>query len=258
MGEEKSGGGGYYLLTLRPLSGDYHANLYKLYDSTLTIFSEIRRTINATVITYVFADRPYYHLHAVIHVKSRIDYRQIWKIVPKGFTVNFRFLPRFSDVENAKRYVNKHVPANCIGGGETVRVINPEDKKNVEVLRMSEFEERLSRLEKTVEKLVNAVEKIAEMAEKRTTVSMDSAEIELRTMRVVAQKSRKGVALRIRFARFIKPNKRGEFYIAMTTDELKNLVNGLQSFLNHVTENGQENGSSERKTKVKVENGFNP
>jgi len=126
---------------------------------------------------------------------------------------------------------------------------------------MSELDEKLSRLEETVSKLADVVEKLAERIEQRNEPQpeLKNAEINLSAMRVIVQQSRKGVALRIKFARFIKANNRGEYYIALTPDEYRNLIAGLQSYLNGIngqTANGKNaNGN---KPKVKVESGFKP
>ena len=245
----------FYLITLRPLNMKRYASAYKCYDSSMSVFNRIRMSFNLKVIEFVFAGKPYMHIHAVVYSSTRLDYAEVRKLIPPGFHFDIRILRYHADVKRAVIYVQKHDPFNLVYPGETVRVINSYGKKNMEGMYMNELDERLSRLEETVSKLADVVEKLAEKVSRQTEPQSElkNAEINLSAMRVIVQKSRKGVALRIKFARFIKANNRGEYYIALTPDEYKSLIVGLQSFNVSETESNGEtdtnsNGKSGRKS----------
>ena len=255
-----TGDGGYfYLLTLRPLRINIYPSVYELYDNTISVFTDIRIKFNLTVIEFVFSDVPYYHIHAVVYSKSRLDYAEVRKLIPKGFHFHLAPLRYLSDINNARRYVRRHKPAKLGNSDKTVTFINRYGNQNSEVLDMSDLEERLSRLERIVEKMAEAIEKLSEGKTDRneTETELQRAEIHLSPMSVIVQESRKGVALRIRFKPFIKPNNKGEYYVSMTPDEYKSLIAGLQSFTYKISDSGKTGGSRRRrKPKVRVEKGF--
>ena len=128
---------------------------------------------------------------------------------------------------------------------------------------MYDIEERIEKLERAVEKLAGIVEKLAngKTSEAESKTEMQSVEIRAGAMTVIVQESRKGVALRIRFRSFVKPNNKGEYYVALTPDEYKQLIAGLQSF--NVSEtnansntntntNGKKSSRSGRNSKTRI------
>jgi len=239
-----------YLLTIRPLRG-ISKPVYNIYALVSDVLKRISRAFDALLVEYVLTDQPYYHAHAVIVARVRIDYRVIHRIVPSGFHVNLKPLRNPSDIAKARLYVANHKPADSSNRDKSVTLINRYGNKYSEVVDTSDIEERLSRIEKAVESLAKVVE---ELAKKRTqqaeTKQSERTEIDIGSIRIIAQKSRKGAALRIRFAPYVKPNKAGEYYIALSVDDLKKIILGLQSFANEIS------GDTEKKPRVRVERGF--
>jgi len=253
----------HHLLTVRPLSVKRFSNFFELYDATMNVFNDIIRLVDADVLAFRFSDDPYYHIHAVISVKGRIRYDHVHEIVPKGFHVHLVPLKRKSDVENAKEYVLRHRPVDIVHADENITFIKRDGKNIREVGSMSDLEERLERLEKTVEKLASVVEKLAngKTEETETDNEQQSVDIDLGAINVTVQPARKGVALIIKFARYIKQNRNGEYYIALTPDEYRKLLDGLQSFdvsktnANSNTDtntNGKKSSRSGRNSKTRI------
>jgi len=98
--------------------------------------------------------------------------------------------------------------------------------------RITEIIERLDRLEKKGNEMRDA----------------ESVEVNLSRMNVRLQQARKGVAMRIRFAKYVKPNNRGEYYVILTEKDVRDLVNALQTIKIPQTGNTQRRSNS-----VKVE-----
>ena len=73
-------------------------------------------------------------------------------------------------------------------------------------------------------------------------------------MNVRLQPARKGVAMRIRFARYIKPNNKGEYYVILTEKDVAQLVQALNSVKIPKQEN-EENTVGDGKS-VNVVKGF--
>jgi len=79
--------------------------------------------------------------------------------------------------------------------------------------RITEIIERLDRLEKKGSEMRDA----------------ESVEVNLSRMSIRLQQARKGVAMRIRFAKYVKPNRKGEYYVILTEDDIRNFINALQT-----------------------------
>jgi len=77
--------------------------------------------------------------------------------------------------------------------------------------RITEIIERLDRLEKKGSEMRDA----------------ESVEVNLSRMNIRLQQARKGVAMRIRFAKYVKPNKKGEYYVILTEDDIRSLTYAL-------------------------------
>jgi len=245
----------HYLLTVRPLSVKRFSNFFELYDMTMNVFNSVIRSVNASVITFRFSDDPYYHIHAVISISGRIRYDHVHKLIPKGFHVHLAPLRKKSDIERAKKYVSRHRPAPCVNVDESVTFINRDGNKNGEVLYMSDLEERLSRLERAVERIVETLETLAKRNRARTQTDNEpqSVNIELGAINVTVQEARKGVALIIKFANYVKQNRNGAYYVALTPEQFNELMNGLQSFnvsetKSNSDDNTQSNSKSGRKS----------
>ena len=55
--------------------------------------------------------------------------------------------------------------------------------------------------------------------------------------------------MRIRFAKYVKPNKKGEYYVILTEDDIRNLINALQTI--KIPQN-VSNPNSKRNVKVET------
>jgi len=102
--------------------------------------------------------------------------------------------------------------------------------------RITEIIERLDRLEKKGSEMRDA----------------ESVEVNLSRMNVRLQQARKGVAMRIRFAKYVKPNRNGEYYVILTEDDIRNLINALQTI--KIPQN-VSNSENNRNVKVRTVRG---
>jgi len=99
--------------------------------------------------------------------------------------------------------------------------------------RITEIIERLDRLEKKGSEMRDA----------------ESVEVNLSRMNIRLQQARKGVAMRIKFAKYIKANNRGEYYVILTEKDVRDLVNALQTI--KIPQN-VSNPNSKRNVKVET------
>ena len=99
--------------------------------------------------------------------------------------------------------------------------------------RITEIIERLDRLEKKGNEMRDA----------------ESVEVNLSRMNIRLQQARKGVAMRIRFAKYVKPNRNGEYYVILTEDDIRNFINALQTI--KIPQN-VSNPNSKRNVKVET------
>ena len=253
----------HYLLTVRPLSVKRFSSFFELYDFTMSVFNSIVRSVNADVIAFRFSDDPYHHIHAVIRTNGRIRYDHVHEIVPKGFHVHLAPLRKKSDVEDAIEYVLRHRPVSIVHADESITVIKRDGKKNIGGENVSDIEERLERLEKTVERIVETLEKLAngKTEETKTDNEPQSVNIDLGAINVTVQPARKGVALIVKFANYVKRNRNGAYYVALTPDEYRKLLDGLQSFdvsetnadsNTNTNTNGKESSRSGRNSKTRI------
>jgi len=104
---------------------------------------------------------------------------------------------------------------------------------------LKELRERMEKIENEVTNL-KSVQKTDD-----TTLKTDVVEVNLSRMNVRLQPARKGVAMRIRFARYIKPNNKGEYYVILTEKDVAQLVQALNSVKIPKQENDANNGKVE-------------
>jgi len=94
-------------------------------------------------------------------------------------------------------------------------------------MKKEEFEEFVryvrNKLEEITERLERLERKNEDMREAETV------EVNLSRMNVRLQQARKGVAMRIKFAKYVKANNRGEYYVILTRNDIRNLINALQT-----------------------------
>ena len=137
-----------------------------------------------------------------------------------------------ADINRVIRYINGHKR-----GGENV---NKEEFVRFVVDSLREIKERLAKLEERISEL----EKTKEETDKLKT---NKVEVNLSRMNVLLQPAKKGIAMRIRFAKYIKPNNKGEYYVILTENDFNNLKTALNT-LEFTTLSGDSENRS-----VKVE-----
>ena len=113
---------------------------------------------------------------------------------------------------------------------------------------LKELREKVGKLEEEIANL-KSVQKTDD-----TTLKTDVVEVNLSRMNVRLQPARKGVAMRIRFARYIKPNNKGEYYVILTEKDVAQLVQALNSVKIPKQEN-EENTVGDGKS-VNIVKGF--
>jgi len=113
---------------------------------------------------------------------------------------------------------------------------------------LKELRERMEKIENEVTNL-KSVQKTDD-----TTLKTDVVEVNLSRMNVRLQPARKGVAMRIRFARYIKPNNKGEYYVILTEKDVAQLIQALNTVKIPNTQD-DENTVSDSKS-VNVVKGF--
>ena len=117
-------------------------------------------------------------------------------------------------------------------------------------MKKEEFEEFCkfvrNKLEEITERLERLERKNEDMREAETV------EVNLSRMNVRLQQARKGVAMRIKFAKYVKANNRGEYYVILTEDDIRNLINALQTI--KIPQN-VSNSENNRNAKVRTISG---
>ena len=110
-------------------------------------------------------------------------------------------------------------------------------------MKKEEFEEFCkfvrNKLEEITERLERLERKNEDMREAETV------EVNLSRMNIRLQQARKGVAMRIRFARYIKPNNKGEYYVILTEKDVAQLIQALNTVKIPKQENDANNGKVE-------------
>ena len=93
-------------------------------------------------------------------------------------------------------------------------------------MKRGEFEkfvvESLKELRERVEKIEVKLETSRENATK-TIAKTNSISVNLSRMNVTLRQAKKGVALIIRFAKYIKPNKNNQVYVVLTKEDVEHL-----------------------------------
>jgi len=178
------------------------------------------------VYAYAIGFNPVKHIHLLLNSKSRLDY-SIFKA--KGVYVKFKLInsPRY--FFNVKKYIQGHKIKK--GGGKV------------------SLEELLKDLKEKVEKIEKDVEELKTLKQVTTARQI---EINLSRMTIKLQPARKGLAMRIRFARYIKRNRTGEYYVILSKEDLNNLVSALQTIQYPNTETANNSGQTE-KSSVKTQ-----
>ena len=106
---------------------------------------------------------------------------------------------------------------------------------------LKELREKVGRLEEEIANLKTTATDTA------TTLKTDVVEVNLSRMNVRLQPARKGIMMRIRFAKYIKVNKNNEAYVILTEDDLKALRNMFNAIKFTTTE-----GKAKKNGKVEV------
>jgi len=113
-------------------------------------------------------------------------------------------------------------------------------------MNKKEFEEFCKFVRNKLEEITERLERLEK--QKNETRDAESVEVNLSRMNIRLQQARKGVAMRIRFAKYVKPNNRGEYYVILTEKDVRDLVNALQTI-----KIPQNVSNSENNRNVKVE-----
>ena len=191
--------------------------------SVKNLLLHIRRM--AKVKAIAFDKTPVKHVHLLVHARKKINYRYF-----NRFGVYVKFIPIRTHTHyiNVIKYIHGH---KYVLGGENV--------KKDEFVRY------------VMEKLEVIEREIKELKMSREQGNANSVEVNLSRMNVKLQPAKKGLAMRIRFARYVKPNNKGEYYVILTKEDYNRFITALQSVkfpeLNESTESKGNN--------VKVEKG---
>jgi len=258
----------YYHVCIISRSGDYNA----IQNHVNRFLSEFK------VLAIGYGLNPYAHAHLVIRSKRKIDYR---KYHVSGLYVKFIPIRSRLHFNNVVEYVSNH-PETLIyhdekvmdggsmseGGFEEIKTMLVDIQR-----RLDTIENRIDVLDAEMQDVKKQIHEQTETPQRKTLAdkvrvestapdttpkSSEPERIEVRTRvaTFVFQKSRKGVAIRVRFASFVKPNSKGEYYLSLNHDEFKALAiqvyNALNSF---VPSESDGKNSGNRKTNVKVNRG---
>ena len=151
------------------------------------------------------------HVHILFKPKS---------FIPFGLFSGNGVYTKFIRIKSRRHYFNviNYINGHKIrGGGE----MKKEEFVRFVVDGLNELREKVGKLEEEIREL--------KQSKTETQGQSDSVEVNLSRMNIRLQQGRKGVAMRIRFARYVKPNNRGEFYVILTKDDIKSLMTALQS-----------------------------
>jgi len=257
----------YYHICIISRSGDYKA----VEDHVKCISSHF------PVIAIGYGLSPFVHAHIIIRSKRQIDYRKYH--VP-GLYVKFILIRSRLHFNNVVKYISNHpetliynnekvMDGGSMSGGELAeikelllgiqrRLDSLENRIDVLDAEMQDVKKQIHEETATVERKTLADKvKETETTERRTEKSTEPERIEVRTRvaTFVFQRSRKGVALRIRFASFVKPNNKNEYYLALTPDEIKALARQIINAVKSFTTSDPRN-SGKKSGNVKIETGF--
>jgi len=92
-------------------------------------------------------------------------------------------------------------------------------------MKKEEFEEFCKFVRNKLEEITEKLERLEK--QKNETRDAESVEVNLSRMNIRLQQARKGVAMRIRFAKYVKPNRNGEYYVILTEDDIRSLTCAL-------------------------------
>jgi len=177
------------------------------YKNLAILFNELERR---TLIRAIgFSAHPFPHLHVYALVTDESLYERLRKL--NGLF--FRFIPvrSRSHERNLVRYIENHE-----------EVFDLTKQKISDILKAI-----LAKLENLDKRISEIEQRLNATAEKG--VKADVIEVNLSRMNVRFSPAQKGIGMRIRFAKFIKPNQRGEYYVVLTPNDVNELRNALTS-----------------------------
>ena len=258
----------YYHVCVINRSGDYNA--VKRY------VSSILRKFD--VIAVGFDNNPFAHAHVLIRSSRRLN---IYDFISPNLFIKLIPVKNKTHFMNLLTYIHGH-PKKYINLDGHIRDGDSMSGNELAEIKtmLVDIQRRLDTIENRIDTLENDVkavktettdksdkverktlaDKISERQERRMEERRETEperiEVRTRVATFIFQRSRKGVAVRIRFAGFVKPNSKGEYYLSLNHDEFKALAvqvqNALESFGS--SESGGKN-SGNRKTNVKVNRG---
>jgi len=203
------------------------------------VYDFIKYLSHYDVVIAGFELNPKPHFHFLIKSRSRLSYHD-FRV--DGCAVKLIRVKSRRHYFNLLKYIRDHEKV-CGGGSvkkeEFVRFV----KESFETLRkeVAEIKRELANLKTTA-------------TDTATTLKTDVVEVNLSRMNVRLQPARKGVAMRIRFARYIKPNNKGEYYVILTEKDVAQLIQALNTVKIPNTQD-DENTVSDSKS-VNVVKGF--
>jgi len=165
------------------------------------------------IIKFAIGDNPL-HIHLLFKPNSFIPFNIFSR---NGVYVKFIRIKSIFHYYNLVNYFHGH---KIKGGGEM------KEKEFVKFIvdSLKELKEKVGKLETEINELKNTQSRSTDRSMKSETV-----EINLSRMNVRLQQARKGVAMLIRFAKYIKPNNRNEYYVILTEEDINQLTTALQS-----------------------------
>ena len=200
----------YYLITVK------NTNRSKTY----------RKAVNYFLNSYYVLEYYYGHDHA--HILIKTNYTLNLRKIHAKFScyIHVRFVkPNKSDIERVIRYINGHKR-------------DRGDKLD------NRLEDRVSKLERDVAEIKEMLKQLLGDRKSVNDIKLERIEVNLSRMTVIIQKARKGIALRIKFPAYIKPNNKGEYFVVLQSDDVKALAIQLMNAYRSFTDNKSRTGSN--------------
>jgi len=229
------------------------------------------------VIALGYGLNPYAHAHLVIRSKRRINYRKYHvsglyvKFIPIRSQLHFNNVVKYVS-NHPETFIYYHDPNSHGGVGMSDGLDEIKQLLETVVRRLDTIENRIDVLDAEMQDVKKQIYEQTETPQRKTLadkVRVESTapdttpkpseperiEVRTRVATFVFQRSRKGVAVRIRFAGFVKPNSKGEYYLSLNHDEFKALAVQVQNALESFGSSG-DNPKSSKSSNVKIEKGF--
>jgi len=257
----------YYHICIISRSGDYKA-----------VQNHVNRFLSEfPVLAIGYGSNPFVHAHVIIRSRRKIDYHKYHK---SGLYIKFILIRSRLHFNNAVEYVSNH-PETLIYHDEKIR-----DGDSMSDGGIEEIKTMLANIQRRLDSIENRIDVLdAEMQDVKKQIHEETAKVERKTLADKVKEtderpteehrtsgkyrigvrttpatftlfgSRKGIGMEIRFAKFVKQNRNGGFYVSLTPDEAyalaRQIINAVKSFTTSDPRNsGKKSGN------VKIETGF--